>query len=205
VGRTRFFLSRGDLAVLGALGVSLAAMGGYAVAINLVGFALLLPGVLENVAAVSFAHHPERRADTYRRFLLAALALAVAQFAGGLLLGRVALRLLHVHDVEPVYRLYLVLLAGSSVFTLGTPALAYAMCFRRMRAVLVRVFVPAAVIFAAAVWMAARSRGLMGAALAHALVSGATGLAMIVYVHFGSDEPQAIGTGTAEAESVFQE
>lgn len=205
VGRTRFFLSRGDLAVLGALGVSLAALGGYAVAINLVGFALLLPGVLENVAAVSFAHHPERRAHTYRRFLTAAAALAGAQFLGGLFLGRTALRLLHVHDVEPVFHLFLLLLAGSSVFALGTPALAYAMCFRRMRAVLFRLFLPAAVIFAATVWVAGRSRGLIGAAVAHAIVSGATGLAMVLYVHFGRDEPLAIGPETAGAESAFQE
>ena len=205
VGRARVFLSRGDLAILGGLGVSLAALGQYTVAVSLVGFALVLPGVLENIAAVSFAHHPEQRTYSLRKFSAMAAGLAGVQFLGGLLCGHIALRLLHVPDVDGVFSIFLVLLAGTSVFTLASPALAYAMCFRRMRQVFSRVFLPAVALFAMAVWAAGRQFGLTGAATVHALLSGATGVAMILYVLLGRDEPTTVEPETAAAESTFQE
>ena len=205
VGRARVFMSRGDLAILGGLGVTLAALGGYTVAVNMAGFALIVPSVLENIAAVSFAHAPQRRTTMLRQFSAAAAALASLQFLGGLLCGRIALRLLHVTDVEGVFKIFLVLLAGASVFTLASPALAYAMCFRRMRRVFSRVFLPAVALFAMAVWAAGRQFGLTGAATVHALLSGATGVAMILYVLLGRDEPTTVEPETAAAESTFQE
>jgi len=204
-GRARVFLLRGDLAILGGLGVGLAAVGQYAVAINLVGFGLIVPGVLENVAAVSFANHPDQRSRNLRRYYRIAAALAAAQLAGGLVLGRLALRLLHVADVEATYRIFITVLAGASGMIVASPAVSYAMCFRRMRSVFSRVFLPAAVGFALLVWLAAIKWGVAGAALAHAAVSLVAGAAMVGVVWLGRDEPNALESSTAEAESVFQE
>jgi hypothetical protein len=205
VGRARVFLQRGDLAILGWLGVTLAAVGQYAVAINLVSFALILPGVLENVAAVSFAHHPEQRTRNLRQFYGVAAALAAMQFIGGILCGRFALRLLHVADVEASYRIFVTLLGGVSGLVIASPSVAYAMCFRKMRPIFSAVFLPAAVVFALVVWLAAWRWGLAGAATAHAAVTVITGVAVIGVVMLGHDEPSSIELAAADVESVFQE
>jgi len=205
VGRARVFLLRGDLAILGGIGMSLAALGQYTVAISLVGFALVLPGVLENVAAVSFAHHPERRTHNLRRFLAAATGLAGVQFLGGLLCGRIALRLLHVADVENTFIIFLILLGGVSIFVLACPTLAYAICFRRMREVFGWVFLPAAVVFATAIWIAGKQWGVTGAAIAHAAVMAAAGIGTMVYVLLDRDATGTVELSAAEAESSFQE
>ena len=205
VGRARVFLGRGDLAILGALGVTLTALGEYTVAINLVGFALLLPGVLENVAAVTFAHAPATRRQQLWRLSVIAGLLAVGQFGAGALFGRPVLRLLHVANAETVFGIFLTLLAGTAVLTLASPALAYAMCFRRMRTVCARVWLPAALVFAVAVWFTARRWGLPAAAVVHAVLSGAAGVAMLVEVWLGHDEVTVVAPETAAAESMFQE
>ncbi len=205
VGRARVFLQRGDLAILGGLGVTLAALGQYSVAVNLVGFALIVPGVLENVAAVSFAHEPSRRMQTLRRFYTVAVAVAVAQLVAGAVGGRVALRLLRVEDVEAVYGIFVMLLGGACGLVVAAPAVAYAMCFRRMRTVFSHVFLPAAASFAVLVWLAATRWGLAGAAAAHAAVNLVAGVAMIGVVMLGHDEPGVIEPETAEAESAFQD
>ncbi len=205
VGRSRSFLQRGDLAILGGVGLTLAAVGGYTVAINLVGFAFLMPSILENVAAVSFAHRPEQRIPNLRRFVIIAAGLAGVQFLGGLLGGHVVLRLLHVADVESTFGVLLILLAGSSVFALACPVLAYAMCFRRMQKVFVRVFLPAVAVFVVAVWVAGRQWGVTGAAVAHAAVMGVAGVATIIYVSATRDVPAVVEPAAAGAESAFQE
>jgi hypothetical protein len=205
VGRARVFLMRGDLAILGGLGVTLAAIGQYAVAVNLVGFALILPGVLENVAAVSFAHEPSKRARNLRRFYAVAGALALAQWAAGVMCGRAVLRLFRVEDVEATYGIFVMLLGGACGLAVAAPAVAYAMCFRRMRTVFSHVFLPAAASFAVLVWLAAARWGLAGAAVAHAAVSLVAAAAMIGVVTLGSDEPAIVETATAEAESAFQD
>jgi len=205
VGRARVFLQRGDLAILGGLGVGLAALGQYTVAVNLVGFALILPGVLENVAAVSFAHRPEHRSQSLRRFCLVAVTLAVAQFACGIAFGRWALRLLHVAEVEASYRIFITLLGGVCGMVVAGPSLAYAMCFRKMQTAFASVFLPAAVTFAVAIWLATKQWAVVGAATTHAAVSLLTGAAVIGVVVLGHDRPGGVEPETAEAESAFQE
>ena len=175
------------------------------VAISLVGFALVLPGVLENVAAVSFAHHPEQRTHNLRKFSAAVAVLAAAQFLVGWLAGRTVLHLLHVADEERVFRIFLILLAGTSALTLTGLTLAYAMCFRRMREVFTRVFLPLSAVFAVVVWAAGRRGGVTGAAIAHAAVAAATGIGAMAYVFLSRDAPGRCEPETAMAESTFQE
>jgi hypothetical protein len=205
VGRARVFLQRGDLAIFGALGLTLAAIGQYTVAINLVGFALILPGVLENVAAVSFAHQPEQRIRNLRKYFAVAVALAVGQLASALVFGRTALRVLHVADVDSTFRIFLTLMAGVSVFIVQTPVLAYAMCFRRMRNVFLTVFLPACGFFAVGVAYAAWTWSLQSAAAVHAGLLAMAGVAATVFVFTNRDIGPVADAGTAEAESTFQE
>jgi O-antigen/teichoic acid export membrane protein len=204
-GRARVFLMRGDLAILGGLGISLAMLGQYTVAVNLVGFSLILPGVIENVAAVSFAHHPEQRARNLKRFVALVVGLSLVQLVGGLLLGREVLRALRVPEVEGTLIVFALLLTGATGFCATSPYLAYAMCFRRMRTFFTRVFLAASVVFAVVVWASAMRWGVIGAAIAHAAVVWATGLAVVAYVAWTKDELPAATVETAQAESAFQE
>ena len=204
-GRARAFLQRGDLAILGGMGVSLAALGGYTVAINLVTFAFLVPGVFENVAAVSFAHDPQRRAANLRKYLGITAGLSAAQFVGGMIFGKFALQLLRVQDIENTYLVFQILLAGTSILTAAGPTVAYAMCFRPMRELFARVFLPAAALYALTVWLLSAQAGMLGAALGHATLCALTGVGMILYVWVGRDEETKVGERTAEAESTFQE
>jgi hypothetical protein len=204
-GRARLFLQRGALAVLGSLGVALPVIGQYTVAVNLAGFATILPGVLENVAAVQFAHHPSQRRRDLRKFFGLACVVAAGQVGGALMLGRTVLRLLHVVEVERVYSLFLTLLLGVTAYAVAAPALAYAMCFYRMRKVFLRLFVPATVLSAVSIWLAARQWGGAGAALAQAAVLASTAAVAIVMVAVGRDQSVAAEPETAAVESAFQE
>lgn len=204
-GRARVFLMRGDLAILGGLGISLAMVGQYTVAVNLVGFSLILPGVLENIAAVSFAHHPEQRTRNLKRFAMLAVSISLVQFVGGLLFGRDVLRALRVPDVDGTLIVFALLLTGTTVFSATSPYLAYAMCFRKMRTLFTRVFLAASVVFAVSVWASAMCWGVIGAAIAHTAVLWATGFAIVAYIALTKDELPSATVETAQAESTFQE
>jgi Na+-driven multidrug efflux pump len=175
------------------------------VAINLVGFAFILPGVLENVTAVTFAHAPQSRRNDLWKFSGVAVGLSAMQLGCGWLFAAPALQALRVVDADAVAATFRILLAGTSVMTMAGPALAYAMCFRKMRSVFAKLFLPAAVVFALAVWWAGRQWGADGAAWAHASVSAAAGVAVMIYVWTGRDDPSLIEPATAEAELTFQE
>lgn len=205
VGRARVFLMRGDLAILGGLGISLAMLGQYTVAVNLAGFALIVPGVLENVAAVSFAHHPEQRARNLRKFVIIGIGLSLVQLVAGVLMAPEVLRFLQIKDVEGAFIVFGLLLTGTIAFTVAGPYLAYAMCYRRMRALFGRVFLAACAVFTFAIWLGAKQWGMIGAAFAHAVVAALTGMAVVCYVMFTKDEPRPAPVPTAEAESTFQE
>lgn len=186
IGRTRIFLQRGLLAILSLAGLSLAVLGQITVAVNLVSFALILPGVLENVAAVRFAHQPASRRRQLTRFLGFGAAVAALQFAVAAGYGRWVLEALNVHP--DVFVPFMVLLAGASVLAAAGPALAYAMCYRPMRLVFLRVYLPAAVGCAVGVWLVRHN--VDTAMLIVAGFSAVTGLAVWATAWWGDSTPR---------------
>lgn len=182
IGRSRIFLQRGILAILSFCGVSLVTLGQVTVAVNLVSFALIIPSVLENVAAVNFARVTDDRMMQLRRLVGIATLLATAQCLVGWTLAPQAIAWFLGTSASEAVRFFRALLVGSSVFVAFSPVFAYAICYRKMRQFFLCLFLPVAIACAIVVSVATVRFGVYPAVLAQAILWASAGIGMMVYV-----------------------
>jgi hypothetical protein len=179
----RAFLLRGALALLGLLGIALADVGNYLVAVNVAAFALILPGVFEMAAAAGLAHSANAANDAriVRRTSAWNFAVTALQLVLFALMGEWLLRFLVRNEAAVVMPFAWPLLLGASLFGLQTPALAFAIARAQPAALFWRVYLPTALVAIAGFCIGAVRWGLVGIAWAH--VVNAVVLAVALWLH----------------------
>jgi O-antigen/teichoic acid export membrane protein len=166
-----------------ALTSDLGVIGSYTIALRFTSLLFLVPRQIQNSLQLALANYTEeaRRRAAINSCLKIGGLVALAQFAGVVVLGRPMLRLLF-GDVPPeVFTFTLILAAGVSIMSLAFPLIGVLNNFGTLRHVFLAAFLPSLFVGLAIYIVAAISWGAIGVAWANIAVYAMLAASLVRY------------------------